>query len=90
LILRVSESQKILLRKGSSLTNKNLKDSDLKLFIFRSYKKIDKKILKLYDEKSILVLNKIDIKKPNNFSENKIYKPVRISVKKRYRHLYSC
>jgi len=27
-------------------------------------------------------LNKIDIKKPNNFSENKIYKPIRISVKK--------
>jgi len=76
------KSKNIIEKKGISLTNKNLKDSDLKLFIFDHTKKIDKKILKLYDEKSILVLNKIDIKKPNNFSENKIYKPVRISVKK--------
>ena len=63
-------------------TNKNLRDSDLKLFIFDHTKKIDKKILNLYDQKSILVFNKIDIKKSNNFSENKIYKPIRISVKK--------
>ncbi|NCU70983.1 MAG: tRNA uridine-5-carboxymethylaminomethyl(34) synthesis GTPase MnmE, partial [Candidatus Fonsibacter lacus] len=61
------KSQNIIEKKGISLTNKNLKDSDLKLFIFDHTKKIDEKILKLYDEKSILVLNKIDIKKPNNF-----------------------
>ena len=76
------KSKNILEKKGISLTNKNLRDSDLKLFIFDHTKKIDKKILNLYDQKSILVLNKIDIKKPNNFSENKIYKPIRISVKK--------
>ncbi len=76
------KSKNILEKKGILLTNKNLKDSDLKLFIFDHTRKIDKKILNLYDQKSILVLNKIDIKKPNNFSENKIYKPIRISVKK--------
>lgn len=75
-------SKNIIEKKGISLTNKNLKDSDLKLIIFDHTKKIDKKILKLYDQKSILVLNKIDIKKVNNFFEDKIYKPIRISAKK--------
>ena len=76
------KSKNIIEKKGILLTNKNLKNSDLKLFIFDHTRKIDKKILKLYDERSILVLNKIDIKKPNNFSESKIYNPIRISVKK--------
>lgn len=75
-------SKNIIEKKGISLTNKNLKDSDLKLIIFDHTKKIDKKILKIYDQKSILVLNKIDIKKANKFLENKIYKPIRISAKK--------
>ena len=75
-------SKNIIEKKGISLTNKNLKDSDLKLIIFDHTKKIDKKILKLYDQKSILVLNKIDIKKANKFLEDKIYKPIRISAKK--------
>jgi tRNA modification GTPase len=75
-------SKNIIEKKGISLTNKNLKDSDLKLIIFDHTKKIDKKILKLYDQKSILVLNKIDIKKGNKFLEDKIYKPIRISAKK--------
>jgi tRNA modification GTPase len=75
-------SKNIIEKKGITLTNKNLKDSDLKLIIFDHTKKIDKKILKLYDQKSILVLNKIDIKKANKFLEDKIYKPIRISAKK--------
>jgi tRNA modification GTPase len=75
-------SKNIIEKKGISLTNKNLKDSDLKLIIVDHTKKIDKKILKLYDQKSILVLNKIDIKKENKFLEDKIYKPIRISAKK--------
>ncbi|NDC18570.1 MAG: tRNA uridine-5-carboxymethylaminomethyl(34) synthesis GTPase MnmE, partial [Proteobacteria bacterium] len=44
--------------------------------------KIDKKILKLFDQKSILVLNKVDIKTSKKFSDNKIYEPIKISVKK--------
>jgi tRNA modification GTPase len=75
-------SKNIVEKKGISLTNKNLKDSDLKLIIFDHTKKIDKKILKLFDLKSILVLNKIDIKSSNKFLEDKIYKPIRISAKK--------
>jgi len=75
-------SKNIIEKEGISLTNKNLKDSDLKLIIFDHTKKIDKKILKFYDQKSILVLNKIDIKKSNKFLEDKIYKPIRISAKK--------
>jgi tRNA modification GTPase len=75
-------SKNIIEKKGISLTNTNLKDSDLKLIIFDHTQKIDKKILKLYDQKSILVLNKIDIKKTNKFLEDKIYKPIRISAKK--------
>jgi tRNA modification GTPase len=75
-------SKNIIEKKGISLTQSNLKDSDLKLIIFDHTKKIDKKILKLFDDKSILVLNKIDIKKSNIFLEDKIYKPIRISAKK--------
>jgi tRNA modification GTPase len=75
-------SKNIIEKKGISLTNKNLKDSDLKLIIFDHTKKIDKKILKLFDSKSILVLNKIDIKSSNKFLNVKIYKPLKISVKK--------
>ncbi len=41
-------SKNIIEKKGISLTNKNLKDSDLKLIIFDHTKKIDKQILKLY------------------------------------------
>ena len=75
-------SRNIIEKKGISLTNKNLKGSDLKLIIFDHSKKIDKKILRLYDQKSILVLNKIDIKSSQNIYKNKIYKPIKISVKK--------
>ena len=75
-------AKNIIEKKGISITKKNLKDCDLKLIIFDHTKKIDKKILKLYDQKSILVLNKIDIKKVNKFFEDKIYKPIRISAKK--------
>jgi tRNA modification GTPase len=75
-------SKNIIEKKGILLTNKNLKDSDLKLIIFDHTKKLDKKVLKLFDIKSILVLNKIDIKSSNKFLENKIYQPIRISVKK--------
>jgi tRNA modification GTPase len=75
-------SKSIIENKGISLTKSNLKDSDLKLIIFDHTKKFDKKILKLFDEKSILVLNKIDIKKSKKFLEDKIYKPIRISAKK--------
>ena len=75
-------SKNIIEKKGISLTNKNLKDSDLKLIVFDHTKKIDTKILKLFDSKSILVLNKIDIKSSNKFLNNKIYKPLKISVKK--------
>ncbi len=69
-------------KKGISLTNENLKVSDLKLFIFDHTKKIDKKILKLFDQKSLLVLNKIDIKSTKKILDNKTYKPIRISAKK--------
>jgi tRNA modification GTPase len=75
-------SKNVIEKKGISLTNKNLKDSDLKIIIFDHSKKIDKKILRLYDAKSILVLNKIDIKSSKNIFKNKIYKPIKISVKK--------
>jgi tRNA modification GTPase len=75
-------SKSIIEKKGISLTKTNLKDSDLKLIIFDHTKIIDKKILKLFDQKSILVLNKIDIKKSKKFLEYKIYKPIRISAKK--------
>jgi tRNA modification GTPase len=75
-------SKNIIEKKGISLTKKNLKDSDLKLIIFDHTKKINKKILKLFDSKSILVLNKIDIKSSNKFLNDKIYKPLKISVKK--------
>jgi tRNA modification GTPase len=75
-------SKNIIEKIGISLTNKNLKDSDLKLIVFDHTKKIDTKILKLFDSKSILVLNKIDIKSSNKFLNNKIYKPLKISVKK--------
>ena len=75
-------SKNVIEKKGISLTNKNLKDSDLKIIIFDHSKKIDKKILRLYDAKSILVLNKIDIKSSKNTFKNKIYKPIKISVKK--------
>jgi tRNA modification GTPase len=74
-------SKNIIEKKGISLTNKNLKDSDLKIIIFDHTKKIDKKILKLFDLKSILVLNKIDIKSSNKFLNDKMYKPLKISVK---------
>ena len=66
-------SKNVIEKKGISLTNKNLKNSDLKLIIFDHSKKIDKKILRLYDQKSILVLNKIDIKSSQNIYKNKIY-----------------
>jgi tRNA modification GTPase len=75
-------SKSIIEKKGILLTNKNLKNSDLKLIIFDHTKKLDKKVLKLFDIKSILVLNKIDIKSSNKILEEKIYKPIRISVKK--------
>ena len=75
-------SKSVIEKKGISLTNKNLKDSDLKLIIFDYTKKIDNKILKLFDSKSILVLNKIDIKSSNKFLNEEIYKPLKISVKK--------
>jgi tRNA modification GTPase len=75
-------SKNIIEKKGISLTNKNLKDSDLKLIILDYTKKIDNKILKLFDSKSILVLNKIDIKSSNKFLNEEIYKPLKISVKK--------
>lgn len=75
-------SKNIIEKKGISLTNKNLKDSDLKLIIFDHTKKIDKKILKLLDLKSILLLNKTDLKSSNKFLNDKIYKPLKISVKK--------
>jgi tRNA modification GTPase len=75
-------SKNIIEKKGISLTQGNLKESDLKLIIFDHTKKIDKKILKMFDDKSILVLNKTDIKKSNIFLEDKIYKPIRISAKK--------
>ena len=76
-------SKNLIEKKGILLTNKNLKDSDLKLIIFDHTKKLDKKVLKLFDKKSILVLNKIDIKSSNKILEEKIYKPIRISVKKK-------
>ena len=63
-------AKNIVEKKGISLTNKNLKDSDLKLIIFDHTKKLDKKILKLFDLKSILVLNKIDIKQRSNAKED--------------------
>jgi tRNA modification GTPase len=69
-------------KKGISLTNENLKVSDLKLFLFDHTKKIDKKILKLFDQKSILVLNKVDIRCSKKIFDNKIYKPIKISAKK--------
>jgi tRNA modification GTPase len=75
-------SKNIIEKKGILLTTKNLKISDLKLFLFDHTKKIDKKILKLFDQKSILVLNKVDIKTLKKFPDNKIYKPIKISVKK--------
>ncbi|PHX88692.1 MAG: tRNA uridine-5-carboxymethylaminomethyl(34) synthesis GTPase MnmE [Pelagibacteraceae bacterium] len=75
-------SKNIIEKKGISLTNKNLKNSDLKLIIFDHTKKVDKKILKLFDSKSILVLNKIDIKSSKIFLSSKIYKPIKISAKK--------
>ena len=77
-------SKNTIEKKGISLTNENLKVSDLKLFLFDHTKKIDKKILKLFDQKSILVLNKVDIKSSKKILENKIYKPIKISVKKKY------
>jgi tRNA modification GTPase len=75
-------SKNVIEKKGIWLTNENLKISDLKLFLFDHRQKIDKKILKLFDQKSILVLNKVDIKSSKKILENKIYKPIKISVKK--------
>ncbi|NCU48220.1 MAG: tRNA modification GTPase [Candidatus Fonsibacter ubiquis] len=75
-------SKNVIEKKGISLTTENLKISDLKLFLFDHTQKIDKKILKLFDQKSILVLNKVDIKASTKFSDKKIYKPIKISVKK--------
>jgi tRNA modification GTPase len=75
-------SKNVIEKKGISLTNENLKISDLKLFLFDHTQKIDKKILKLFDQKSILVLNKVDIKISKKFLDNKIYKPIKISAKK--------
>jgi len=69
-------------KKGIFLANENLKNSDLKLIIFDHTKKIDKKILKLYDSKSILVLNKIDISSSKNIFKDPTYKPIKISAKK--------
>ena len=76
------QSKDTIEKKGISLTNKNLKVSDLKLFLFDHTKQIDKKILKLFDQKSILVLNKVDIKSSKKILDNKIYKPIKISAKK--------
>ena len=76
------KSKNVIEKKGISLTKKRLENSDLKLIIFDQTKKIDKKILRLYDSKSILVLNKIDIKSSKNIFKNKIYKPIKISAKK--------
>jgi len=78
----IRNSKNLIEKKGIALTNKNIKNSDLKLVIFDQTKKIDNKILKLYDTKSILVLNKIDIKSSKNIFKNKIYKAVKISAKK--------
>ena len=78
----IRNSKNLIEKKGIALTNKNIKNSDLKLVIFDHTKKIDNKILKLYDTKSILVLNKIDIKSSKNIFKNKIYKAVKISAKK--------
>ena len=78
----IRNSKNLIEKKGIALTNKNLKNSDLKLIIFDQTKIIDKKILRLYDSKSILVLNKIDIKSSKNIFKNKIYKAIKISAKK--------
>ena len=78
----IRNSKNLIEKKGIALTNKNLKNSDLKLIIFDQTKIIDKKILRLYDSKSILVLNKIDIKSSKNIFKNKIYKAIEISAKK--------
>jgi tRNA modification GTPase len=75
-------SKNLIEKKGIALTNKNLNISDLKLIIFDQTKIIDKEILKLYDSKSILVLNKIDIKSSKNIFTNKIYKAIKVSAKK--------
>ena len=75
-------SKNFIEKKGIALTNKNLNISDLKLIIFDQTKIIDKKILGLYDSKSILVLNKIDIKSSKIIFKNKIYQTVKISAKK--------
>ncbi len=75
-------SKNLIEKKGIALTNKNLNISDLKLIIFDQTKIIDKKILRLYDSKSILVLNKIDIKSSKNIFISKIYKVIKISAKK--------
>jgi tRNA modification GTPase len=76
------KSKNVIEKKGISLTKKSLENSDLKLIIFDQTKRIDKKILRLYDSKSILVLNKIDIKSSKNIFKKKIYKPIKISAKK--------
>jgi tRNA modification GTPase len=76
------KSKNVIEKKGISLTKKNLESSDLKLIILDQTKKIDKKILGLCDSKSILVLNKIDIKSSKNIFIDKVYKPVKISAKK--------
>jgi tRNA modification GTPase len=78
----IRNSKNLIEKKGIALTNKNLKNSDLKLIIFDQTKIIDKKILRLYDSKSILVLNKIDIKSSKNIFKNRIYKAIKISAKK--------
>jgi tRNA modification GTPase len=76
------KSKNVIEKKGISLTKKNLENSDLKLIILDQTKKIDKKILGLCDSKSILVLNKIDIKSSKNIFIDKVYKPIKISAKK--------
>jgi tRNA modification GTPase len=66
---------------GVSLAQKNLSESDLKLIIFDNSIPIDKKILQYYDSNSLIILNKIDKKKSNNFFKNKKFKTFKISIK---------
>ena len=78
----IRKAQNIIEKKGIELTNKLLKNSDLKIFIFDYSKPIPNNFLNLFDQRSIILLNKIDLSSKQKFKNLLKLNVIKISVKK--------
>ena len=78
----IRKAENIIEKKGIELTNKLLKNSDLKIFIFDYSKPIPNNFLNLFDQRSIILLNKIDLSSKQKFKNLLKLNVIKISVKK--------